>query len=35
MQPLLDLAEELKTKDVPELNALLNELKFPIIKNLK
>jgi hypothetical protein len=35
MQPLLDLAEMLKTKDIPELNALLNELKFPVIKNIK
>jgi hypothetical protein len=35
MQPLLDLAEMLKTKDIPEFNALLNELKFPVIKNLK
>jgi hypothetical protein len=35
MQPLLDLAEMLKTKDVPELNALLNELKFPVIRNIK
>ena len=33
IQPLLDLAEMLKTKDIPELNALLNELKFPVIKN--
>jgi ribosomal protein L29 len=32
---LLDLAQELKAKDVPELNALLNELKFPVIKNIK
>jgi photosystem II stability/assembly factor-like uncharacterized protein len=35
MQPLLDLADELKIKDIPELNALLNERKFPIIKNIK
>jgi hypothetical protein len=35
MKPLLDLIEELKNKDVPELNALLNELKFPVIKNIK
>jgi photosystem II stability/assembly factor-like uncharacterized protein len=35
MQPLLDLAEMLKTKDIPELNTLLNELKFPVIKNIK
>jgi hypothetical protein len=35
MQPLLDLTEMLKTKDIPELNALLNELKFPVIKNIK
>jgi photosystem II stability/assembly factor-like uncharacterized protein len=35
MQPLFDLAEELKTKEIPALNTLLNELKFPIIKNIK
>jgi photosystem II stability/assembly factor-like uncharacterized protein len=35
MQPLLDLADELKTKDIPGLNALLNELKFPVIKDIK
>ncbi len=35
MLPLLDIAEMLKTKDIPELNALLNELKFPVIKNIK
>jgi hypothetical protein len=35
MQPLLDLAEEIKTRDIPEFNALLNELKFPVIKNIK
>jgi hypothetical protein len=35
MQPLLDLADELKTKDIPGLNTLLNELKFPIIKEIK
>jgi hypothetical protein len=35
MQPLLDLAKELKNTDIPELNALLNELKFPVIKNIK
>jgi hypothetical protein len=35
MQPLLDLAEVLKTKDIPELNTLLNELKFPVIRNIK
>jgi hypothetical protein len=35
MQPLLDLAETIKTTDIPELNALLSELKFPVIKNIK
>lgn len=35
MQPLLDLAETLKTKDIPELNSLLIELRFPVIKNIK
>ena len=35
MQPLLDLAEEIKTKDIPELNSLLNELEYPVIKNIK
>ena len=35
MQPLLDLAEMLKARDIPELNVLLNELKFPVIKNIK
>ena len=35
MQPLLDTAEEIKTKDIPELKYLLNELKFPVIKNIK
>jgi len=25
----------IKTKDVPELNALLNELNFPVIKNIE
>jgi photosystem II stability/assembly factor-like uncharacterized protein len=35
MQPLLDSAEELKNKDIPELNALLNELNFPVIKNIR
>ena len=35
MQPLLDIAEEIKTKDIPELNILLNELKFPVIKDIK
>ncbi len=35
MQPLLDLAESLKTKDIPELNAILNELNFPVIKNIR
>lgn len=35
MQPLLDLAETIKTKDIPELNLLLNELKFPVIKNIE
>jgi len=35
MQPLLDIAEMLKTTDIPELNALLNELNFPVVKNIK
>jgi hypothetical protein len=35
MQPLLDLAEEIKTKDIPELNSLLNELEYPAIKDIK
>jgi photosystem II stability/assembly factor-like uncharacterized protein len=35
VQPLLDIAETLRTKDIPELNALLNELNFPVIKNIK
>jgi hypothetical protein len=35
MQPLLELEETLKTKDIPQLNALLNELKFPVIANIK
>jgi len=35
MQPLLDSAEELKNKDIPELNTLLNELNFPVIKNIR
>lgn len=35
MEPLLELAELLRTKDIPELNTLLNELNFPVIKNIK
>jgi hypothetical protein len=34
MQPLLDIAEGLKTTDIPNLNTLLSELKFPVIKNI-
>jgi photosystem II stability/assembly factor-like uncharacterized protein len=33
--PLLETADILKTEDIPELNALLNELDFPVIKNIK
>jgi photosystem II stability/assembly factor-like uncharacterized protein len=35
VQPLLEITEILKSKDIPELNALLNELRFPVIKNIK
>jgi photosystem II stability/assembly factor-like uncharacterized protein len=35
MQPLLDMAEKLKDEDIPGLNNLLNELNFPVIKNIK
>jgi hypothetical protein len=34
VNPLLETADILKTKDIPELNALLNELDFPVIKNI-
>jgi photosystem II stability/assembly factor-like uncharacterized protein len=35
VQPLLGIAQALKTTDIPGLNALLNELNFPVIKNIK
>jgi hypothetical protein len=30
--PLLEMAAEIQKKDIPELNVLLNEVKFPFIK---
>ena len=30
--PLLEMAAEIQKKDIPKLNALLNEVKFPFIK---
>ncbi len=35
ISPLIETADILKTEDIPELNALLNELDFPVIKNIK